>query len=442
MASKLAGARLNRRLAISAGFVLALGSAVVFAADGSGAPNENGAAGIRLGKGRLHPYANFNTIVVNNPGALPLGGPTDMSLALRPGVDYEIPSDKLNLKLRLAGEYRQYLGLQQPGTRGLSTFSGEFGGDVILNKKSKFVSKISETLKRTAEPATQTVGGRLLHTSSETKIDFKFKPGGGALIFDLGHTFFYDRYDRGQVSLGNNAAAQDNMQNQPRFKVTWKFFPKTAAFFEARGNLTYYPTKVNSGLGANVDTQLLELTTGLIGSITKKISTNIGLGYGDSLLGGADNFRSIVGSLAMTYKISERNKLKLNISRSVMPSSGFKYVESNRLGLDYSQKFARRFEAEGKLAYTYMRFGLTTAGLEGGAAFGATNFPGRRVESAIDIKASLDYRMTKWLSLGLGASVSYRRSNWPTQVVDGTATVVTTSGYLKTEFLLRTTIRY
>ncbi|MEZ4270010.1 MAG: hypothetical protein R3C68_00785 [Myxococcota bacterium] len=312
--------------------------------------------------------------------------------------------------------------------------------DLKINKNGRFAGKLSERVRRSADPGNQTEVSRLLHITNESSVGLIMRPGGGAIGIEPGYAFFYDRYDR----VSPNSELLDSMRHIPKLRLNWKFLPKTAIFLEGEGIITRYPSKgafVDGGgtpttTATNVDTNILNVFLGAAGSITSKISALIKVGYGDAFLE-TDNFRSLVAAIEGKYKVNSFMQFKLGASRAAAPTSLFRYVENNRVYAGYTQQFggSTQLTIEGGAAFIrYGRPDQTTIDQLDASALGGDSNADSRFDTNITGSASIDHQLTDWFTMSLMYNVNVRTSNYTTAIGE--------TSYVRNDALVRLTARY
>ncbi|MEK7704076.1 MAG: hypothetical protein AAB426_03890, partial [Myxococcota bacterium] len=205
--------------------------------------------GLKVGEGRLHASVQLETHYVYNPGYIAPDGsyvtgvlvtPSDaFVLLVRPGLDYNRPSPRLELSFAGDVDRHEYFGMRRSTSGGFSGTSGHATAAVVINKESWVSVRLRDALVRDDEPGNQTLYDRIKHTSNEAGAGVDIAPGGGALRLSLDYAFFFDTYDEQGIL--------NNIQHRPALSVHWKFLPKTAAFFQAQGTLTSYSDAQNVG---------------------------------------------------------------------------------------------------------------------------------------------------------------------------------------------------
>jgi hypothetical protein len=425
----------RRRLCASWGALFCTLAVTPVSAWAEARPQNNG---IKLGENaRLHVQADVDSRYSSNPGRISpddnrpnVKVTPDMLLSLRPAADLDMAGGLLELKGKLNLEYQQYLGIScEPGkecTDQLSTFFFEFGLETVTNKNGHLVLRASDNARRSADPG-QSLSDRIEHTANELVLDVEYKPGGGALIFNFGYSFFYDRYDRIE---GFQSQLLDNMRHTPRLRGSWKFLPKTAVFIEGGPSWTIYPYDgefVNTENGSTVgneDTMTWNAQAGAQGAVTSKIAATLKAGYGGSLTSSGHE-GSIVGMAELRYGFTETQKAMVSYTRSVQPTSLFRYVSSDRVAASYNQAIGGRVQVSGQLSYSLLTFGQVANACTNTTARGDVAFSGT---------LGVDLQVNEMIMVSIADNYEQRDSNCKTAV--GSA------GYRVNEAYLRGSFRY
>ncbi|MBI3178102.1 MAG: outer membrane beta-barrel protein [Deltaproteobacteria bacterium] len=391
-----------------------------------------GSTGIKLGEGRLHPYLQLDTRYLINPGRIPddtstTSPPNDMAVTARLGAEYALPSDSLDLKFTGEAEYQHFLGLDDEETTNLSTFAGQAGVTAIINKEGAVTIRLRDRVIRSGEPANETLNTRLLRWANDFGVGVDLRPGGGALIFSPDYGFFIEYYDR--IEMENNPnydpSIFDNMRHNPKLRVAWKFLPKTAIFLEGDALFTqYYSSNVND------DSTIVQGYLGAAGNVTAKLSALIKGGYGATFYSSGDNFQSAVGQAEVDYQASEIMKARLGVTRTVQPTSLFRYVVILRGYLGYDHLLGGRFLVQATGSYSDLRYGDA---VEDPNNAGTPVAIGDRVDSSIQGDLALSYAVTEWITVGISDRLELRRSNY---------SGLSQPDYLYNETFLRVTVRY
>jgi hypothetical protein len=374
------------------------------------ADDKKKAKGFRLGRARLHPLGDVDTHVVFNPsrrapdateadlGKFPAGTSaviSDMYFALHGGGELEVPGENNELKLELSGEGRVYTGIWRASTRNLSNFSGRLKADSLLNKTGAFTIRANDEISRGADPGTQSDNQPLAHISNDAGVSIEAKPGGGALVFTVGYNFFIDYYERTQQNQ-TTAPEQDNLRHSPRFKVLWKFFPKTAVFLESDLAITnFYSSPGNSG-NYNV---ILNAQLGANGSITPRLSAVLKVGYANTF-SSVGSFESVVGLAEASYAFNEKMKLSLGFDRSVQPTTVFQWIASSHGYARYGHLVADVVQVDLDIGFSYLQYGLDRP----------TSAP--REDFRLVGNVGVAYMILDWLSVGVFDHIEFNGSNY------------------------------
>jgi hypothetical protein len=390
---------------------------------------EVGSNGIFLGdNGRMHPYAHLDLHYVTNPGRL-FGAAVanDFLTVGRLGVDGSLKHTAWDLNFAINAAYNKYWGASVACTRSLSAALGSGHVDADINKGGAFELRLSNDLVRSADIANQSFTRRLLHWMETFNATGEYTPGGGALILTLGYGYFYDWYDHTTFFKDGTL---DNGRHLPRLRLSWKFLPKTAVFIEGEAQITHFNSIPYAGTTAtNIDGRMLQVTAGLTGNVTKKVTTLFKAGYGNTLeVKGTDNLQTVVGQLEIAYAPMETCKLAAGVQRSLQPTSFFRYFVLDKAYLRYEQQIADHTQVGFSPEYSVMDFG--TPVVPGIQSPGQPN----RDDHDLVMNITLTQAFSEWLSVSLMDKLDYRTSNFNT--ANGNA------GYFFNDVWLRFDLRY
>ena len=410
-----------------------VGLCAALAAGPATALEGTGSNGILLGENsRAHPYVYLDTHYVTNPGRLyGAAVANDVLTVARLGVDGSLKHTAWDLNWILNGGYNKYWGLTVAGTRQLSAATGSFHLDADINKNGSLELKLSDDLQRTDDVANQAFTRRLLHWTNTANGVAEWTPGGGALVVTLGYGFFYDTYDHEPTVNPFPRGALDNWRHLPRLRMAWKFLPKTALFIEGEGQLTYFKDVPYAGTAiTNVNSRMVQATAGLLGNVTRKITTQLKAGYGNTLLAepGAHDKSTVVGLFEVAYAPTETSKLAAGFARSLQPTSMFRYFLTDRPYIKYEQQVADHTQIAVSPEYNIMDFGLPVI-----AALQPAGTPNRRDKDFI-LNVNLTQALSEWLTVSIIERLNYRVSNFVTSA--GPA------GYFFNDVYLRIDVRY
>jgi hypothetical protein len=290
--------------------------------------------GINVGTGRLHPLAELEAHLVDNPAYAPPGdGSRDTYLVGRGGFELTLPSSNMELELRSALEWHEYLGLYDTATNELSDWGGEARVAATFNKGSALVLRLSNDLVRHADPSSAVVtgvgttsGDTVIYTEPRTvntlRLGFDAKPGGGALILTVEYGSMVDWAAPGSRSV----------RHMPELRATWKFLPKTALMLQTNGTMLQYPfgDEYVGNTARNPTTAVSQTYVGLIGDLTAKLSVIIKGGYSLVITEGGF-LHGIVGQGELGYRATMTQVAKLGYARVYEPTDFYQFYNANRM---------------------------------------------------------------------------------------------------------------
>ncbi len=388
--------------------------------------------GVKVGEGRLHTQVQAESHHVYNPGYTDAAGAkSDVCGIIRPKLAYELRGDQMDVDLDANLELRGYLGYQDAATRELSTAAGGLTAQLNVNPLGDVGLLIAERLTRAADAANQSTSARLLHVLNSTTFTLRYKPGGGALLFDAGYGLLYDYYDRS----GNGVITPENLdalRQMPTLKTSWKFLPRTALFLEASGDLATYPA---SRPDYNRGVKILTAQAGATGSVTGKVSALVKAGYGDTFIDTPDNYRAAIGQVELTFEISATAKLRAGLLRTVQPATLYKFYGLMRGYLGYEHMLFGNTAVQLKLRYDDLRFGNAEWNVRANG----------RVDGSLAGEVSIERRFRDWLSVTVSDTFDVRTSNFSfTATPDGQPGTMAKSetSYMFNDIFLRIAFLY
>ncbi len=388
--------------------------------------------GVKLGEGRLHPYANAETHYVVNPGRVNGNTDGDGYLTTRAGLDYELGSPTLSLKFTGEGSYNLYFTSED-----LSGFNAKVETDIEGLKGRPFEYRLKAGYIRTQMPPNQAFTGTVDHNDFTGAAGFTVRPGGGALSLSGDFTTFYQDYDENQnnfASLGPNPKNFNQLRMSPQLRAGWKFLPKTSFFVDGRVDITRYPAD-SGDPPANPDSNNLAIYAGLSGALTTRLSVEAKFGYIDPQTDGVNSTSfgvPVGGEASVGYFISSTSQFRAGIGRTASPQPVFGFSTENKAFVSFDQQIGKvQLSIAGNVGrYSY--------GVQQGQADPNQN----RADNAINATFALTYPVTDWLTLGLSESFEYRTSNSDEIEFVGSAAPPFNFGYTFNDLWLTLNFRY
>jgi hypothetical protein len=264
----------SRIVSYCSAFFFAVGSQVAVADDATKVER----LGFPLGeKSRLHTSIDTSMMFDSNPGRVDTTGSSadvsDWRLVVRPGLHVDVPGSSLSLKMSSHLSVNQFFGVHGDSK---TQVGGDIGVGLVAGSERSAVSFTLDNVFMRTPAVVSDFGGiiadeaRFQQWTNNGRAFFTFRPGGGALEFDTGYTNELQIYDE----------LTDSIQHGALVEARLRFLPKTAAF--VRGELKFFDPSQGNG-NTTLRSTPLDVRGGLRGQITRRIRSEVSVGYGDSL---------------------------------------------------------------------------------------------------------------------------------------------------------------
>ena len=413
--------------------------------------------GFKLGEGRLHPFIELDAHQVHNPGRFPAdafnGSPSvpsryrnDFYFVVRPGVDYKLPSPKLEIGATAYVERQEYINAED-----FSSWQGGLGGTLHYNKEGPFQLRVNQLLTRSAAPGNQTFVQRFNHWTENLSVGADFIPGGGALKLTAEMAVFLDEYDDSN-SNQVDPVYLNNERYSPLVRAAWAFLPKTQVFVEGGASFANFRSVDDPNVQSlNADSWVYHGSAGLNGIITPKISALAKVGFTgintDGSVAATDVTKNTVGAQAeATWNITTINKLRLGGARQIDPVSIFLFATTWKAYARYDHLIASRLNVSLGAEYANLHYGRNVSDL----ATGGTTDDGndQRRDNLVQASIAFAYYVNDFITISIVDRVDYRTSNYQyPQFIgndnEGNAlTRVLPSEYITNDIFLRLGVRY
>ena len=389
--------------------------------------------GFKVGnKSRLHTNLDISASFDSNSNrasdrpetaANELDGVEDVRLLVRPSISLEVPGQSVRFQFGLGTTISQYMGAG--GARPADT---EFGldGKISLRLGSKqstfaFVFENAPILTPTVLPELGTIGAdeRLFSAFSDMgRLYFTLRPGGGALEFDVGYKnqfVIYTRSNDGDELA--NGSPDDTFLHTGFLEARLRFLPKTAALLYAEfGALDAF----NPDDGRRVTTlesNPFNVALGLKGQVTRSISAELRVGYGETLVWdnmsgrfgqtSPANQRTVIGLASATWQTTRTSQLSLAYQRNVQPTVALSSFISDAL------RFRSTWNIDRLILGAYIEGQLRDFGAQEDAESVVPGETPNREPSAVLVLGGLraDYYFLTWLYGSLNYRVIIQMSN-------------------------------
>jgi hypothetical protein len=269
-------------------------------------------------KSRVHTNLDLGVVFDTNPDRF-TNEVSDWRMTVRPGLAVNVPGEHIEFNLggKVAVDY--YFGT------GTQIDRGFVGGDVGLDfragsQKSVIGLEVSDHMTRTPSffANVGTVGAaerRFRQWYNVGNANLVLRPGGGALEVRLGYSNRLSLYDDLPQSQRHGVA----------FETLWKFFPKTALVFNA--DLSFFSAENQAGALDTLRSSPYNITLGLRGQLTQRLTAELAAGLGDSLTWNTDFFsdlattnqRTVIARVMLAYAIFDSSEIAAGYDRTIVP---------------------------------------------------------------------------------------------------------------------------
>lgn len=336
------------------------------------------ASGIKVGeKSRIHADVSTNVVYDSNIDRLDtnrnpndLDG-SDVRFVVVPGLELDVPGDKLRLFARTEASINHRFGLNSRPQSTLGGFRGTLGG-FVGSKTAPVQLNFSDTVIRTptliSEPGSIQADEQVFRAwTNEGRLGVALRPGGGALTFQVSYLNQLQLFDSDAQVFGQEVP--DTQTHGGELDVRYAFLPKTAAFVTV--DLSVFDLLGDeSSLGVTPTASPLRVVGGLAGQVTPRLSAEVAAGYGNVLVsrGGvfdsvdtALNQETVLARARLRYDISNQARLSLGYLRLAEPSVLLASVVRNRGEFRADFAFGGRLTTFGLVSYENRDFGVEGA---------------------------------------------------------------------------------
>jgi hypothetical protein len=312
----------------------------------------------------------------------------------------EVPSN-LYFDLGASLQYREYLSnqIQEQNRR---AFMPQVGASLELSGSQVVSLTLSESFARTEDPPYVASQGPIIRYGNQALAQVRLAPGGGRLQGIVRYSNAIDVFD----SSNEYYRHADSMTHEGMLDFSWKWFPKTAIFLQARqGYVQYFHPNSTVGAGTKVSSFPLRATLGLRGLITEKTTVGIALGYANAFYSSGTSTGGILGSSFASLDVTYRPLL------ATLMTLGYRHDFQNSLISNF-------YYMDGVyLTFQQQLLGRITIGLSGRwehRNFQGSLLPGMtlsRVDDFFQAGATVDVNLKGGFYVGVGYSLLVNQSN-------------------------------
>jgi hypothetical protein len=370
--------------------------------------------GIRLGgsEGVLHPFLDVESRYDSNVSYSENDAIADVILHVRPGMELKLPGDLAALEFSGALDWAQYLGMEGP-TSNLSRMYGEATIGALLARRSSVSVRVNNEFRRSVSSTSLTaVSTAVVSNANTLTLSVPWTPGGGALVLAATGQWTLETFEK---YLNEPAPVDVGSLGYSHFRggaeVQWRFLPRTTAVFQA----AYY-SRVPNARDASYEASGFDVSTGLTGLLTHRISATVKAGYGSTSAPGLDS-RTALADVSLEWLLMDSLSFRTGYNREfgVDPSASV-YV-SDGVSASARLKLAERFAVRGGVRWDRLTFAAV---------------PGAET-TYLRLDPAVEGIVGRWLQLAVGYVYSSRAATWPGAVAPD---------YSKNEAFLRVGLTY
>jgi hypothetical protein len=333
-----------------------------FALIGSNAYAEGG---IKLTpEARMHPLMQAGFAFDSNPhrSSDASNAVSDGFMLIQGGLEFTLPSDRLDIRMNNIINYHHYLGLESDplvpgGTARLSTVKGGSAIQLLGNRKGKFRWGLAGKLNRMDEPEPLNLGVRQGRWSSSFDGFTEWRPGGGALGLKPAVGLAIDSYDE---SGGEGANKLDKSSPTVRLDLDWRFLPRTQFVINNHWTTATYANDPD----ANGYADPVSSEFGVMGQVSPRLSAIIAVGYSGSqflLSDKGEASHTVSGQAEIRYDERRKVTWRLGVRRRLLPVTVFGFMADNSAYARYSEKFLGGLRVVTQLKGSLRTFGAQTS---------------------------------------------------------------------------------
>jgi hypothetical protein len=386
-------------------------------------------------KSRIHAELTlgvaFDSNVARLDEELALRTDPDGRMVIRPGVSVDVPGSSVKLGFGTHATINWFfLAANDDTDHERANVGADATLDFALGSRRSVVGfSLSDTFVRTPayidDPGTIPADEqRFKQWANKGTARFTLRPGGGALEFDLGYT--------NNISIFDDL--ENSMQHGALLEARYKFLPKTAVIFHSDFTVFDHIGSAEDDMGT-LPSSPYNLTLGLIGQVTQRISVDLAAGFGDTLTWdgelfgdlSVDNRRTFIATAGGKYTFAERSFVSLDYHRSLVPIIVLNNYISDAVRLNFQIGIGGRLIIGALAAYEHRAYPLETDDGDVHVVVG---------------DARVAYWFFEFLSLAVNYRVLFQNSETETPITSSTGAGLFLEDYARHQAFLNLTLRY
>ncbi len=351
--------------------------------------------GIKLGNFRLWPSllieARWDSNVFQQaPEETPTNAPI---MRIVPGLALSNPEpDKFGLTFGVETDVRLFLSGDET-LKSMQNFGAKADLKLDIMPKAPVSFTIYDAFRRSLVNPNFSTSNSYNQNFNNVGATLNIHPGAGALNIGLTYGFVFNKFD--DFTEGNY------LYHDAKLSATWRFYPKTVAFFEADAQFRQWDEASRSGL-PNVNSKPLRIVLGLNGYFTKKIAALAKIGYGNSFHEDGPSYNNVLAQAEIVYKPIPTILLATGYARDFSESFYGNFYSEDRAYLRTQFDIVQRVVIDAGAAFHYLSYPEFDPGkLRPGTQVSSTT----RRDKAVSGNISVSVDIVRWIGLTVGYEV-------------------------------------
>ncbi|MSP90303.1 MAG: hypothetical protein EXR79_00620 [Myxococcales bacterium] len=254
-----------------------------------------------------------------------------------------------------------------------------------------------------------------------------------------------DRFDN--FSAGQRDAVRT------RLTGSWRFLPKTAAVLDSSWDFSYLTdsAKTLEKRGLASSSQPFRAKLGLAGALTKRISLEVGAGWGLSNHDVGESYNSFLAGLSIGVRASETTRLLFGYTHDFRDAFFGNYVDTHRIGTQLRQRMGSIMDIEVNFAFTYAMSGAFNAvSLLAGTPYSLKPLPSvegsatdrRREDKLLEGSAKAVFEVSRMVGIETGYALRGNISKFALVLKTNSNSIVDSGSYFAHEIYASAVVRY
>ncbi len=235
-----------------------------------------------------------------------------------------------------------------------------------------------------------------------------------------------------------------------RLTGSWRFLPKTAALVDLGWDFMNYVDSTSSTslvkMGLSQNSKPFRAKVGMAGALTKRVTVDVGGGWGLSMSEGPSTYSGYLASLAIGLRPAEATRVTVGYNHDFRTSFYGTYASFHRASISLLQRFGKIVDFKGAFGYSYVTFGpyVPTIGVNGTPLSVSA---GTRHDNQLDATLSASFDVSRLLAVDLGYALrqvitGYKVCLNDCTVVSNANRVLDVGAYQAHEIFATVTVRY